>query len=224
MCNNSAEELGLVLGHEISHIICNHTRSRSGLSATLTGLELVALSMLDPSGIASFLYLVFMGNIRNYLTAYFSREDETEADLMGMVIAAKACYNVHRGVNVFHKFKILSEHSEASGDTMFQSHPDPVAREESMRTLAASFNPLYSHCEKTRQHMDTMVGRYLGPLRRWLMAGNEPEWQQSPMPDGSKSQLTPVHKAEFLQGSSDANSDVGEGSRTGSESSQGASS
>ena len=49
-----------------------------------------------------------MGNIRNYLTAYFSREDETEADLMGMVIAAKACYNVHRGVNVFHKFKILS--------------------------------------------------------------------------------------------------------------------
>ena len=49
MCNNSAEELGLVLGHEISHIICNHTRSRSGLSATLTGLELVALSMLDPS-------------------------------------------------------------------------------------------------------------------------------------------------------------------------------
>jgi Zn-dependent protease with chaperone function len=132
VCGDSTDELALVMGHEVSHLICDHTRQRSELKAMIAGVELALLSLIDPvvrshitifhshlfplhkprsflllslQGILSFFSIALMSRMNDYMSSRFSRQHESEADLMGIEIAAKACYNTQRACNIMLKFK-----------------------------------------------------------------------------------------------------------------------
>jgi Zn-dependent protease with chaperone function len=50
------EELAMVLGHEISHLIHGHSGNRILSTALLNSMQLVLLALLDPTGISSVLW------------------------------------------------------------------------------------------------------------------------------------------------------------------------
>jgi len=90
------DEVAMVLGHEIAHALREHARERIA-KTQLTGLGANLLSHVLKLGD---LGQTVVGTGANLLTLSFSREDETEADLVGMDVAARAGYDPRAAVAV----------------------------------------------------------------------------------------------------------------------------
>eukprot|EP01136_Pigoraptor_vietnamica_P027116 Opistho-1_new@83034 len=83
------DEVSMVMGHEVAHALREHARERMGKStATNIGLEIGAA--LLGLGNAS---RTIAGMGAQLLQLKFSRDDESEADLVGMELAARAGYD-----------------------------------------------------------------------------------------------------------------------------------
>jgi predicted Zn-dependent protease len=70
----------------------------------------------------------------------FSRTDETEADRIGVELAARAGYDPHAAVSVWQKML----KNEGNGPPQFLStHPSPANRLEDLKVYAERVMPLY---------------------------------------------------------------------------------
>jgi beta-barrel assembly-enhancing protease len=95
---DSEEELACILAHEISHVLCRHIsqkieRAKKVNMATLAGV--VAGVLLGTSGASAAANAVTLGTVaagQSYELA-FSRENEQQADQIGLNILRKAGYN-----------------------------------------------------------------------------------------------------------------------------------
>ncbi len=103
------DEIAMILGHELSHAILSHTEEKSDLDAYLIAIQLMILTLIDPLGFSSLLFDYFTNSLRNLFNAGFSREEETEADSLGLRIMATACYDITRGVGIMQKLAMLKE-------------------------------------------------------------------------------------------------------------------
>jgi len=73
------DELALVLGHEVSHLILGHLSERNSYTLGLSIFELVLLSLDPTEGLVSMFVVGAIGCIKSLLGASFSRETELEA-------------------------------------------------------------------------------------------------------------------------------------------------
>jgi len=102
------DEIAMLLGHEIAHALREHARGRLGQQqaeqiAARTTSQLFGLSGLgsNPLGIGTQL-----------LTAGYSRDDETEADVIGTEIAARAGYDPRAVISLWTKLDKLNSHEK----------------------------------------------------------------------------------------------------------------
>jgi len=90
------DEVAAIMGHEVSHALLEHARERMGkTTATQLGIGIGAALLGLGSGARA---LGDMGG--QLLTLSFSREDESEADALGLIMGAKAGYNPRAGVTL----------------------------------------------------------------------------------------------------------------------------
>ena len=110
------DEIAMVMGHEMAHALREHARSRIAKSqATSLGLSLGAqLLGLGELGNAA----ASLGT--QLLTLKFSRGDETEADLVGLELAARAGYNPQAAVSLWRK---MGEATGSEGIGFLSTHP-----------------------------------------------------------------------------------------------------
>ena len=100
------DELALVLGHELSHLILGHNSEQNFLNVILRTLEILCLS-LDPSeGLLTVLFIPTLAFVRSAIAASHSRRNEMEADMLGIKIAAMACFDTRRAPQVFRKMAL----------------------------------------------------------------------------------------------------------------------
>ena len=95
----SDDEVAMVMGHEMAHALREHARAQMAKSqATSIGLRLGAqlLGLGDLGTMAASLG----GQL---LSLKFSRGDESDADLVGLELAARAGYNPQAGVTLWRK-------------------------------------------------------------------------------------------------------------------------
>ena len=123
--NPSDDELAVVLSHEISHVILDHLGNRLKLSAVVGAVHLALLAFVDPIGITSAIFEVLMYYFANFFEAAHSREDETQADSLGVVIAHSACYSPVKGIIFFQKLAEYENHRTSSWSS---THPSTVDR------------------------------------------------------------------------------------------------
>jgi Zn-dependent protease with chaperone function len=116
------DELAMVLGHEMAHALREHARERmaksEGTGALLSlGAQLFGLGQLGNAA----------ANIgTQLLTLKFSRDEETEADLVGLELGARAGFNPHAAISLWQK---MAKVSNSSGGLAFLSdHPSDPAR------------------------------------------------------------------------------------------------
>ena len=100
---SSQDELALVLGHEISHLILGHSSERNSLETSIRTIEILLLSLDPTEGLLSIAFMSFLASIRNAVGAVHSRENERSADKLGMKLTAMACYDTEKGSEVFNK-------------------------------------------------------------------------------------------------------------------------
>jgi Peptidase family M48 len=101
------DELALILSHEISHLMLGHTHKRGDLQSNIAKVQLVLMTLVDSTGYWTFLFDLLSYKLGSYLIASDSRHGEEEADELGIVIAARACFDTKKGSNIFHKFEKL---------------------------------------------------------------------------------------------------------------------
>jgi Zn-dependent protease with chaperone function len=93
------EEIAMVMGHEMAHALREHARARiaksQGTGALLSlGAQLFGLGQWGDLAASVGTQL---------LTLKFSRDDEVEADLVGLEMAARAGYNPDASVTLWEK-------------------------------------------------------------------------------------------------------------------------
>jgi Zn-dependent protease with chaperone function len=138
------DELGLILSHEIAHIICGHGEVNHIVRAILSAICIAGYSVIDPFGMGSFLGLLFDSLITSIFTIgqlSYSRECEKEADVVGTVIASMACFDVEKA---FEYFKHLNNQELNQSyysqfiPTLLKSHPIIMDRYNNLKEVHSS--------------------------------------------------------------------------------------
>lgn len=132
------DELAQVMGHEISHALANHTAEKMSVAmATQAGVAAAGLFGGDNAGLvmgAAAMAAQYAIQLPN------SRTAETEADEIGIQIAAKAGYNPNAAVTLWEKMGAAG----GAGPPQFMStHPNPANRQQRLRELAPQMMEYY---------------------------------------------------------------------------------
>lgn len=148
------DELAMVLGHEISHVILGHLSQRTLGEFAIRGLEIVVL-MLDPTeGLFSLGIATFLASTRDAFLAAHSRSHETDADELGCKLAAMACYDTVRGCKVFKTMHECDEKNGTAERNLMSSHPASSERYEFLKTLSSDENMAkYSYCNNLEKRL-----------------------------------------------------------------------
>jgi len=130
------DELAQIMGHEISHALLNHTAERMSV-AMATQLGAVAAGVATDSQ-ATMAGAAVLGQLGLLLPN--SRSSESEADRVGMELAAKAGYDPHAAVTLWQKM----EKAGGKGPPQFLStHPSPGNRQQALAALIPKMMPYY---------------------------------------------------------------------------------
>ena len=131
------DELAAVLGHEISHALREHARERvSQQMATSLGLQV--LSIATGSDAASDLG----GQLTSVMfTLPNSRTHETEADRMGVELAARAGFDPRAAVTLWQKMGAAD--SGNAPPEILSTHPSAASRITDLQAAAQQVLPLY---------------------------------------------------------------------------------
>ena len=100
----SDDEVAIVMGHEMAHALREHSRARA-VKSTVTQVAGQIIGQLIFGQAGSTIGAQGAG----LLTLKFSRDDEKEADLVGMELAARAGYNPAAGVVLWEKMSALAK-------------------------------------------------------------------------------------------------------------------
>ena len=118
------DELAVVLGHEVSHLILGHVSATNRVEAVLQTVEVLLLSMDPTAGLLSVAFMGLLYGARKMLSAAHSRDNEVAADNLGLKIAATACYDTVNGCKVMYKMHQASVGASSSGRDVVQQQPD----------------------------------------------------------------------------------------------------
>lgn len=149
----TSEELAIVLGHELSHLIHNHVCSNTNAVAILAALQMIILALLDPIGVTSLLWDIGAYFSAKVVDATYHRMNETEADETGIKIAALACYNTKHGSEIFRKLAVFSN-TENKGTGWTDTHPNSELRFHALDLASKEFNSSkYIHCSTVGRNL-----------------------------------------------------------------------
>jgi len=141
----SDDEIAAVMGHEISHALREHARERASQQmATAVGAGVVGSALGIGQGGAD---LVGMVGQVTFLLPY-SRLHETEADRMGVELAARAGYDPRAAVALWEK---MSKFSGGGGPPqLLSTHPSNQERIKDLTVFAQRVLPLYEQAKATQ--------------------------------------------------------------------------
>jgi Zn-dependent protease with chaperone function len=132
----SDDEAAMIMGHEMAHALREHARERVGkTNATNIGLRLGAqlLGLGDAGNVAADLG----GQL---LTLKFSRDDETEADLVGLELAARGAYAPQASVSLWQK---MARATGGKGPAFLSTHPSSPDRIRQLEANVPKVQGLY---------------------------------------------------------------------------------
>lgn len=135
------DEVAIVMGHEIAHALREHARERMGKNAA-TGIGVNVLSQVLGLGQIGQTAASYGAQL---LTLEFSREDESEADLVGMELAARAGFDPRAGVSLWQK---MASAQKSAPPQFLSTHPSSKTRIADIQANLPKVMPLYERARK----------------------------------------------------------------------------
>jgi predicted Zn-dependent protease len=143
----SDDEVAMIMGHEMAHALREHARERMGKQmATQTGIGLFS-SLLGLGNVGR--SIADMGG--QLLTLKFSRGDESEADLVGMELAARSGYNPAAGVTLWQK---MQQAAKGAPPQFLSTHPSSSTRIQEIEANLPKVQGLYARAAKPTQRFN----------------------------------------------------------------------
>jgi predicted Zn-dependent protease len=131
------DELAQVLGHEIAHALANHTAERMSVSMASQAGVMAAGVLLDQSP-ASMAATALAAQLAVDLPN--SRTAETEADRIGIELAAKAGYDPRAAVTLWQKMGAVGGDKPPQ---FLSTHPGDQQRRQRLAALVPKMQPYY---------------------------------------------------------------------------------
>ncbi|MEI2635366.1 MAG: M48 family metallopeptidase [Methylotenera sp.] len=140
------DELGAVIGHEIAHALREHGRERmSQAYVQQFGLQALASLVTGSAGGAA-VQAAGMGS-QLFFALPNGREQEREADKMGLELAARAGYNPDAAVTLWQK---MTANSKGAPPEFLSTHPASENRIADLKALTPKVRPLYEAAKKAK--------------------------------------------------------------------------
>ena len=131
------DEVAMIMGHEMAHALREHARARIAKSqgtGTLLSLGAQLLGLGELGNMAA--------NVgTELLTLRFSRDDESDADLVGLELAARGGYNPQAAVSLWQK--MAKAGGGASGPSFLSTHPSGPQRIQELQSNVPKVQGLY---------------------------------------------------------------------------------
>jgi predicted Zn-dependent protease len=135
--NLTDSEIAAIMGHEIAHALREHSRERvsrqyaqqlaiSG-AAALAGVNASVADLANTVATVTF-------------QLPFSREQEAEADIVGLELMARSGYDPNAAVSLWEKMLAMEKQQQPE---FLSTHPAPATRIEGLRALLPKVMPLY---------------------------------------------------------------------------------
>ncbi|MBK6851474.1 MAG: M48 family metallopeptidase [Burkholderiales bacterium] len=138
------DEVAMIMGHEMAHALREHARERMGKQAATRGLVEIGAALFGLGQLGR--TVADMG--AGLLTLKFGREDESEADLVGMELAARGGYDPHAGVSLWQK--MLGANKNAPPQFM-STHPSSSTRISDIERNLPKVTGLFARADKPAQ-------------------------------------------------------------------------
>ncbi len=132
------------MGHEMAHALREHAREQMGKSLATRGAVEIGAAIL---GLGNGGRLLADAG-RQLLTLEFSREDETEADLIGLELGARAGYDPRAGVTLWEK---MAEANQRAPVELLSTHPSGPTRISGIKANLPKVEGLYARADKPAQ-------------------------------------------------------------------------
>lgn len=141
--NLNDDEIAAIMGHEIAHALREHGRERVSQAMAQNLAVNIAMAAAGGYGAAvgaanQVAYYVF--------TLPNSRENESEADAIGLELAARAGYNPMGAITVWQK--MIKATKDKSSPEFLSTHPSGETRIEKLSALMPAVEPLYKAAPK----------------------------------------------------------------------------
>lgn len=147
----SDDEVAMIMGHEVAHALLEHARERMAKS---TGTNIVLRLGAAVLGLGS-VGDVAAQQAAGLLTLKFGREDESEADALGLILAAQAGYDPRAGVTLWQKMS--AQTAGKAPPQWLSTHPAGQTRIKDIQSRLPKVEPLFAAAAK--------------PERRFAVAG-----------------------------------------------------
>jgi beta-barrel assembly-enhancing protease len=146
-------ELAGVMGHEISHVVMRHSTRQASrqMKAQLPLAILGGVLGATMGGAVGSLAQMGMSITAGSVFMKYSRDSETEADMVGAQIMYDAGYDPQAAVSFFNKLK--AQGGSRGGPGFLSSHPDPGNRAKNVASILSRFPP--------KQFQDTDSSEFL---------------------------------------------------------------
>lgn len=134
------DELATVIAHEIGHVVSNHhneriTRAQMAQGGLMAAQVVAALAGINPDTVGQ-----FGGTAAQLMLLKFSREQESEADVVGQQLMARAGFDPRKAVNLWQN---MIAAGSARPPKWLSTHPDPQARMGELARRAGGLMPVY---------------------------------------------------------------------------------
>lgn len=149
------DEVAMVMGHEIAHALLEHGRERVGKGRAAQALTFGASIASQMMGFGDLGGYLAQGAAKLTLLK-FGREDETEADLVGMDLAARAGFDPRAGITLWQKMAQggpggasgQSARSSSGPPEWLSTHPKHDRRIDEIRANLPKVMPLFERAKE----------------------------------------------------------------------------
>ncbi len=134
---NNEDQLASVLAHEIGHVAARHAARQTWQQQLGQGLLLGGVLLGQGLGLPAQDILNLGSMAAQLIFLRYSREDELEADKLGVEYSSAAGYDPREAVGLFETLDRIQEKEGQGMPSFLATHPDPGDRIQRIRELTA---------------------------------------------------------------------------------------
>jgi predicted Zn-dependent protease len=164
--------LAVIIGHEVAHALLRHAGERISRAQIVgTGLGLVGAAGMNPLLVQALGLGASVG-----LILPFSRSQESEADMVGLILMAKAGYDPRVAISLWQR---MEQKQKGAPPEFLSTHPSSGTRVEELRAQVPETLKYYQPAERTLeklpsvQELDSPKGKSERDLVKRIQAVNQ---------------------------------------------------
>ncbi|MBB86042.1 M48 family metallopeptidase [Abyssibacter sp.] len=140
------DQLATVIGHEVAHVLASHANERVSTSyVASTGLQLAQVAAGEPTAAKQQLFGLLGLGAQVGVLLPFSRTQESEADLLGLDLMAKAGFDPRASIPLWEN---MSQAGGGKPPEFLSTHPSHTTRIGDLSKRLQTAMPLYEQAKR----------------------------------------------------------------------------